>query len=102
LHVHRPVVDLTASALYAARAAEKAAELKKAADVRRKLMKAGAGIDGDSSDFGSFLVEKRSGGGSRQDDEEGETHSSGRASARPRNRGNSDYEAEAKPLSIWA
>lgn len=102
MHVHRPVVDLNALDLYAARAAEKAAELKKAAELRRKLLKAGATVDGDYFEFGGFLVGERSGRDSRQNDEEDQAGYADRDTAKPASRGTSAYDAEAKPLSIWA
>ena len=81
MHVHRPVVDLGLSDLYAAQAAKKAAEAKAAADVRRKLMKASAGIDGESFELGAFYVYRRSGAGSQQGEDEEDAHHFGSSSA---------------------
>jgi hypothetical protein len=100
MHVHRPAVDLGISDLYAARAAEKAAELKRAADVRRKLMKAAAGtsgIDEDSSEFGSLLVEGRSGEGSGGSGGSGEGGYGGQGQSEER----SEAAVKAPPLSFW-
>jgi len=107
MHVHRPVVDLGISNLYAAKAAEKAAELKRAADVRRKLMKAAAGaggIDEDASEFGSLLVEGRSGegsGGSGESESGGNGQAGSGSFSRGQSQDRSDAVVEARPLSVW-
>jgi hypothetical protein len=92
--------------MYAAQAAKKAAEAKKAADVRRKLLRASASIDGESSAFVSFVSgEGKDGGsqhGNQQGPETGEEYSFAAPSTRAVTIGRSATEAVADPLSIWA
>jgi len=103
MHVHRQPVDLGINNLYAARAAEKAAELKRAAETRRKLMKAAAGIAEEGSEFGSFLVDQRSGEGSREGGSDGQPQpSAGSSAPQPRRAERSSAAVEAGPLSVWA
>lgn len=106
MHVHRPPVDLGIADMYAAQAARKAAEAKRAADVRRKLLRASASIDGESSSFVSFISGERSGGGSHNGAQQDPTEDGPRQAfladssspATPR----TAAEPDPNPLSIWA
>lgn len=101
MHVHRPLVDLAAADLYAAHAAQKAAEAKKAAEIRRKLLRASASIDSEYSEFVSFSIDERSGDGSSQNNSDQES-SFNTSSARSAKQNKSVVGIQADPLSIWA
>jgi len=104
MHVHRPAVDLGVADMYAAQAAKKAAEAKQAAEVRRKLLRASAGIDGETTEFASFAIGERSGGSSRQGTGEGQEQGNSFASpsARSAKPDNSAVTPLVNPLSVWA
>ncbi len=99
MHVHRTPVDLNVSNLYAAEAARKAADAKKAAEVRRKLLRASAGVGDESVDLESLAVSQRGGEHSGQD---GETGYPDTSSAHPDKRRKASDEPPAMPLSVWA
>jgi hypothetical protein len=102
MHVHRTPIDLNISNLYAAEAAKKAAEAKQAAEVRRKLLRASAGIGGESLDFESLIVSQRDGEGSgqgRDSSGQGSFAATSAQSGKPRK---AIDEQPAAPLSIWA
>jgi hypothetical protein len=101
MHVHPPPINLGAADLYAAQAAQKAAEANKAAEIRRKLLRASASIDGEYSEFVSFSIDERSGDGSSQNDGDQEP-SFNTPSARSTKQNKSVVGIQADPLSIWA
>jgi hypothetical protein len=102
MHIHRTPVDLNISNLYNAEAARKAAEAKKAAEVRRKLLRASASIGDETQDFEGLVVSQREGDGSGQDRGGGsQAHYALDADQSRTPRKAADEQPE-KPLSIWA
>jgi len=102
MHVHRAPIDLNISNLYAAEAARKAAEAKQAAEVRRKLLRASAGIGDDSLDFESLIVSRRDGEDSGQGSESSGDGYFACASAQTGRPRKAMDEKPAAPLSVWA
>ena len=58
MHIHGSFMDMNASGLCSTAAAEKAAATKRAADVRRKLMKSATDIEGISTPDEAYMVSK--------------------------------------------
>jgi hypothetical protein len=56
MHIHGNSMQSNAANLYSAAGAEKAAAAQRAADVRKKLMKGGLGLDGDLSPEADLMV----------------------------------------------
>jgi len=95
MHVHNHPTNFNAVDLYSSKAAERAASAQRAADVRRKLMKAGLDVEVDP--FESFLVGQGPEGGSRQRQDQNQNHANTAGSLQP-----ADEEQADQPLSFWA
>lgn len=71
MHIHGSM-NMNAASLYSAAGAEKAAEAKRAADVRKKLLSGAEGIDGESTPEESMMISRWLNGGSSQSQRESE------------------------------
>ncbi len=56
MHIHASQMNMNAASLYSAAGAEKAAAAKRAADVRKKLMKSASDIEGVASPDEAFMI----------------------------------------------
>jgi hypothetical protein len=56
MHIHATQMNMNSASLYSAAGAEKAAAAQRANDVRRKLMKSAADIEGVSSPDEAFMI----------------------------------------------
>lgn len=82
MHVHGASMNLNAASLYAGAAAEKAAEARRAAEVRKKLLKASARIEGGPDSGEDLLIGRwaasRDGEGQGEGQEDDDYRPSGR------------------------
>ena len=97
MHIHGNSMNLNAVDVHAAAAAEKAASMQRAAEVRKKLMRGGLEMDGELNPETGFMVERWSEGGSQR-----QQQGYDRAGTSRKPPLSADDELTDKPVSIWA
>ena len=76
MHIHGNSMNVNAANLYSAGNAEKSAAAERAAAVRKRLLKAGAGVDGTESAEAATLISHWLGQNPNQPEDDAEYHAS--------------------------